>query len=181
MWNVISVWFKRHIFKILFRQSNPRIYKPTILSILRKPRKLNPTKIKYFTVILLNIMKMKQSKIKRFSLQYNKIFHCSYYFPLSTVIMSITISWWSISVLLLRIVSMSMMNIPYDPAHTCFLPTATRHVCKFYRIMLMFFSICWINTFTFLRWIWNELNIMSLLCEWKWIYPLIPYTNFLLF
>ena len=41
---------QRQIFKILFRQSNPRIYKPTNLLILRKPRKLNPTKIKYFTV-----------------------------------------------------------------------------------------------------------------------------------
>ena len=42
---------QRQIFKILFRQSNPRIYKPTNLLILRKPRKLNPTKIKYFTVL----------------------------------------------------------------------------------------------------------------------------------
>ena len=41
---------QRQIFKILLRQSNPRIYKPTNLLILRKPRKLNPTKIKYFTV-----------------------------------------------------------------------------------------------------------------------------------
>ena len=41
---------QRQIFTILFRQSNPRIYKPTNLFILRKPRKLNPTKIKYFTV-----------------------------------------------------------------------------------------------------------------------------------
>ena len=49
--NVISVSFKRLIFKILFRHSNPRIYKPTnLFLILRKPRKLNPTKIKYFTV-----------------------------------------------------------------------------------------------------------------------------------
>ena len=41
---------QRQIFKLLLRQSNPRIYKPTNLLILRKPRKLNPTKIKYFTV-----------------------------------------------------------------------------------------------------------------------------------
>ena len=42
---------QRQILKILFRQSNPRIYKPTNLLILRKPRKLNPTNIKYFTVV----------------------------------------------------------------------------------------------------------------------------------
>ena len=41
---------QRQIFKILLRKSNPRIYKPTNLFILRNPRKLNPTKIKYFTV-----------------------------------------------------------------------------------------------------------------------------------
>ena len=41
---------QRQIFKILFRQSHPRIYKPTNLLIFRKPRKLNPTKVKYFTV-----------------------------------------------------------------------------------------------------------------------------------
>ena len=50
VWSVISVSFKRHIFKSLFRQSNPQIYKHTNRLILRKPWKLNPTKIKYFTV-----------------------------------------------------------------------------------------------------------------------------------
>lgn len=50
------------------------------------------------------------------------------YLPSSIETMSTTISWWSISVLLLRIVSMSMMNIPYEPAQTCFLSTATRQV-----------------------------------------------------
>ena len=44
----IIEWYTHVIIVI---QSNPRIYKPTNLLILRKPRKLNPTKIKYFTVV----------------------------------------------------------------------------------------------------------------------------------
>ena len=49
------------------------------------------------------------------------------HFPFSVTTMSDTRSWCSVSVLLQLMKMVSMMKIPWDPAHTCVSPTATRH------------------------------------------------------